>query len=1016
MRSERQTQNRVIKLFETLGYQYLGDKTNTTNRNLEASLLKTNLAKRGYNQQQIDAAITRFEKTIDNTSESLYQDNLATYKLLDYGVDIKLTKDANYDTIQLIDWQHTNNNHFAIAEEVTLNYAGKERRIDLVLYINGIAVAAIELKSCVNDIGEGIRQLISNQQKQFNQTFFNTIQLLIAASDTQGIKYGTTDTAEKLFMPWKTEVATTTAGCFLDQPLQQLCDKHVLLDIIKNCIVFDAGIKKLPRQHQYNAMHASKTKINNKVGGIIWHTQGSGKSILMIMLARWILANNPNARVLIVTDRNELDTQIESVMRNAGLVTSSEPSPRITSRNDLITKLEATTPHLLCALIHKFETTDLSGVTPNIKGDFYVLVDECHRTQGGKMNMQMKRWLPKAIFIGFSGTPLLKTEKETSVEVFGDYIHTYKYKQAVEDGIVLDLKYEARNVPQSITDKTQIDQYFEQKTQGLSLTQQHILKKRWATMEKLVSSKAPKERIIASILVDFDLKPRLNDGTGTAILVAGSVYDACEYYRLLQNTPLANKCGLITSYNPVATKQSTLADGSDEQYKYQTYTKYILKNNQKTEQYEEQQKKLFIKEPAKCKLLIVVYKLLTGFDAPSCTYLYLDKKIEDHNLFQAICRTNRLDGDDKEFGYIVDFKQMFEGISEAIAIYSSDELDTSDTTEPEDNNIKIKNYLEAGKQQLETTREQLKYLCEPVAEPKQSEQYISYFCGVNEVDLQDKQLLRTKFYQAVASFMRAYANVVTNIQDTSFTIAEIDYIKQEIKHYADMLTAVKLAAAEELDTKPYEQDMRHLLNTYVDASTAEILGDLNDNSLYNLVIATGIHEAIAKKFGDKLKQKNIAEGIINNIQQILVSKQHQDPAYYAKISEKLVELTQQQRESAEGYQQFLANAEQLINNINKPTQDYKLPNILTGKPEAIVIYNNLASIDYENYSCPNNTQEKAELAVAIDMIILDNKQHGWLGDQAKERMLKKNLYEKLQDATATEALFSIIKQQSRYTE
>ena len=672
MRSERQTQNRVIKLFETLGYQYLGDKTNTTNRNLEASLLKTNLAKRGYNQQQIDAAITRFEKTIDNTSESLYQDNLATYKLLDYGVDIKLTKDANYDTIQLIDWQHTNSNDFAIAEEVTLNYAGKERRIDLVLYINGIAVVAIELKSCVNDIGEGIRQLISNQQKQFNQTFFNTIQLLIAASDTQGIKYGTTDTAEKLFMPWKTEVATTTAGCFLDQPLQQLCDKHVLLDIIKNCIVFDAGIKKLPRQHQYNAMHASKTRINNQAGGIIWHTQGSGKSILMIMLARWILANNPNARVLIVTDRNELDTQIESVMRNAGLVTSSEPSPRITSRNDLITKLEATTPHLLCALIHKFETTDLSGVTPNIKGDFYVLVDECHRTQGGKMNMQMKRWLPKAIFIGFSGTPLLKTEKETSVEVFGDYIHTYKYKQAVEDGIVLDLKYEARNVPQSITDKTQIDQYFEQKTQGLSLTQQHILKKRWATMEKLVSSKAPKERIIASILVDFDLKPRLNDGTGTAILVASRVYDACEYYRLLQNTPLANKCGLITSYNPVATKQSTLADGSDEQYKYQTYKKYILTNNQTVEQYEEQQKKLFIKEPAKCKLLIVVYKLLTGFDAPSCTYLYLDKKIEDHNLFQAICRTNRLDGDDKEFGYIVDFKQILEGISEAIAIYSSD--------------------------------------------------------------------------------------------------------------------------------------------------------------------------------------------------------------------------------------------------------------------------------------------------------------------------------------------------------
>ena len=317
----------------------------------------------------------------------------------------------------------------------------------------------------------------------------------------------------------------------------------------------------------------------------------------------------------------------------------------------------------MCALIHKFDPADLKGPPPSVQGRIYVFVDECHRTQGGDMNKQMKRWLEGAIFIGFTGTPLLRNDKLMTRDVFGTYIHTYKFHEGVADGVILDLKYEARDVPQRLTSRSAIDQWFEQKTKGLNNFQKAVLRRRWATMEELMSAGERKQRIIADIIEDFSLKPRLNNDRGTAILVAPSIYDACHYHRLLQNTSFGQYCGIITSYEPLATAISKEPANSDERYKFDTYTA-LLRNvkprpgKTKSETYEEETKRRFIEEPANMKLLIVVSKLLTGFDAPSCTYIYLDNEIHDHDLFQAICRTNRLDGDDKDYGHIVDFKEL----------------------------------------------------------------------------------------------------------------------------------------------------------------------------------------------------------------------------------------------------------------------------------------------------------------------------------------------------------------------
>ena len=695
------TQRRVVEFFqEALGYAYLGHwQDRADNSNVENALLIDWLKRQGHDDRIITKALHELGKARAlSGSKTLYDANREVYDRLRYGVKVRPDVGEHTVTVWLIDWENPDNNDFAIAEEVTV--AGENtKRPDLVLYVNGIALGVLELKRSTVSVTEGIRQNLDSQKKEFIRPFYATVQMVMAGNDTEGLRYGVIETPEKYWLRWKErEAHPAAAENPLLRELSQLCGKERLLEIAHDFIVFDAGIKKICRHNQYFGVQAAQSRVKCREGGIIWHTQGSGKSLTMVWLAKWIREHvTGDGRVLIITDRTELDEQIEKVFKGV-----SEAIYRTKSGADLVRVLGAGDEWLTGSLIHKFgvsEEDDIDAFIKDIrshlpkgfhaKGEIFVFVDECHRTQSGKLHKAMKALLPDAMLIGFTGTPLLKDDKRRSIETFGPYIHTYKYDEAVGDGVVLDLRYEARDIDQNITSQAKIDQWFELKTRGMTAVAKAQLKQRWGTMRNVLSARDRLEKIVADILLDMERNDRLKSGRGNAMLVSSSIYSACRFFEMFQQTHLAGKCAVVTSYEPTPAdiKGEEAGEGLTEKLRqYGIYRKMLADHfnepkdtaMSKVERFEQEATKRFIDEPGQMKLLIVVDKLLTGFDAPPATYLYIDKPMQDHGLFQAICRVNRLDGEDKEYGYIIDYKDLFRSLEQSIQDYTGEAFDGYD--------------------------------------------------------------------------------------------------------------------------------------------------------------------------------------------------------------------------------------------------------------------------------------------------------------------------------------------------
>ena len=883
---EREAQDRVVRLLRQLGYDYLGNwKNRVGTSNIEMELLTTNLRARGYDDVLITKAVAQLKKAAAiGAGRDLYEANYAVYDLLRYGAKVARGVGEPHETVNFVDWDNLQANHFAVAEEVTV--VGQHvKRPDIVLYVNGIAVVTLELKRSVVAVSEGIRQTVGNQQPDFIRPFFTTVQLVMAGNDVEGLRYAVIDTPEKYWMAWKEASPIENP---LDRSLSQLCAKERLLEIVHDFTVFDKGIRKTCRHNQYFGVKAAQERVLRREGGIIWHTQGSGKSLTMVWLAKW-LREHLDARVLLITDRTELDEQIEGVFKGV-----HEVIYRTTSGADLFGTLNEEIQWLICSLVHKFRASG-AGRNPSVaedaflrelmaavpkdfapKGNIFVFVDEAHRTQSGVMHGAMKKLLPGAMFIGFTGTPLLKTDKKTTLEKFGGFIHTYKYDEAVADGVVLDLRYEARSIDQHLTSSAQVDKWFDTKTRGMTDLSRAALKKRWGTMQRVISAEPRTRQIVNDILMDMDTRPRLMDGRGNAILVCASIYQACTFYDLFSRTELRGKCAIVTSYQPqpVDISKENAGEGLTERLRqYEIYRRMLSDHfgepadtaMYKTEKFEKDVKKLFVDHPGQMRLLIVVDKLLTGFDAPPATYLYIDKKMRDHGLFQAICRVNRLDGDDKDYGYVIDYQDLFNSLRSAITDYTSDALDGYDKDDVEG---LLSDRLERAKEDLDETLEIVRALCEPVAPPKGTVQYQQFFCAVepgNARQLKANEQKRVDLYKAVSALTRCYGNIANEMEAAGYTAAEATAIRDEVAHYAAVRDEVRLGAGENIDFKQYEAGMRFLLDTYIQADASKVLTDFADAGLVQLIAQMGA--AALAKLPKRIRDNPdaVAETIANNV-------------------------------------------------------------------------------------------------------------------------------------------------------
>lgn len=1028
--AERKTQNRVLALFQDkagLNYAYLGDLHGQLNTNIMVDRLTawlTSAKGGGYSQVIAERAVSELVKATGNLQQGLYKANQNVYSLLKYGAKVRENPGAPDKTVYFIDWKHSQNNEFAVAEEVTIK-SGNERRPDIVVYVNGIALAVIELKKSTVSVSQGIRQNLSNQSEHFNKPFFSTIQFVMAGNTGEGLRYAAIETPEKYYLEWKNDAVNTVAQpqddvsldilekCKtlpnkLDWQLFSMFQKCRFLDLIHNFIVFDKGVKKVCRHNQFFGVKKAQIKLNRKQGGIIWHTQGSGKTLTMVWLSKWILAENPEARVLIITDRDELDEQMEKVYLGV-----NEQVYRTKSCDDLVKRLDKTEKRLICSLIHKFGVRtgsesseaqtkksveqfirELKAALPTdfkAKGDFVVFVDECHRTQSGLLHEAMKEILPNAIFIGFTGTPLLVKDRKTSIEVFAPgYIHTYKYDEAVADGVVLDLRYEARDIEQIITNQERIDQYFDMKTRGLNDAAKAKLKSKWGNMQKVYSSLKRLEVIAEDVITDFDIKNRLADGNGNAMLVADSIYSACKYYEVFQSRDF-RQCAIVTSFMPLAGNLRTEAEDAEEFKKFEVYTQML--NGQSTEDFEAEAKRKFIEEPAQMKLLIVVDKLLTGFDAPPCTYLYIDKSMHDHGLFQAICRVNRLDGEEKDFGYIVDYKQLFGDLANALSKYTAGAFEGYDAKDVEG---LIKDRLGEARKYLDATLEELEDLCGGVPAPRAEIDYIRYFCGEDGVGGIDDEFCsrsREKLYKLVNRLIRAYAGIKGEMEESGYTVAEQADIDKKVTFYTALKETIGNASGDFIDLKSYEADMRRLIDIYIKADDSRKIGEFDDFTLLDFVLAQG------EKLGGKGKEA-AAEAIENNIRKKIVEKILINPKYYEKMSAILDELIKARREGATAYEEMLSKYIELVKNAETPENNPRYPESIRYSGALRALFDNCGGDE--------------ALALALDKAVRESKQDGFRHNEFKERRIKQALYKVLKDKDEVEKVYNIVVEQGEY--
>ena len=1039
IKPERVTQNRAIALIldELPRYRYAGNLEDSENSNIREDVLRKYLKEKvGCSDVEIADAIRQLKAAAAcSTSDALYDKGLETYKILRNGLSVNRGYGETNRTISLINWEYPEENIFEIAEEVTVRRVTedlKHRRPDIVIYVNGIALVVLELKKVSVSVGEAIRQNLRNQKDGEICHFFTTVQLVMAGNESEGIMYAVTKTPQEFWLKWKEPTGDPckesrfTQAAFpnlMMRSLLQLLEPSRLLEIIHDCIIYDGGIKKVARPNQYFGLVAAKEHFRKNKSGIIWHSQGSGKSLTMIWLAQWIKEQGNNARIVIVTDRDELDKQIENGFKDVG-----EEPLRVYSGAELIQALQSPVgsfqrrskifdSSIICTLVHKFgvglhgENNDsvvvggkkakqspeecmeaiAASLPPDFKpkGKIVVFVDECHRTQGGILHKAMKKIMgDDVMMVGFTGTPLLKKSKLTSFEQFGSsWIHTYTFDEAVRDNVIRDLRYEARAVEQLLdpTDKESIDAIFDNKTANMTPRAKRALRDKWVTMQHVYSSDQRINKIVADICRDMMLLQPLDKGYANAMLVAGDIYQAFKYWAAFENTALRDKTTVVTSYDPAAAGTPSTGDSAtndEDSFKFETAKRMM--GERTSDKHEEWAKDSFVNRPAAMKLLIVVDKLLTGFDAPAATYLYIDKTMRDHDLFQAICRVNRnykdeSSGYNKEFGYIIDYKDLFNEITDAVNDYTNGAFAEFSKGEVEG---LLKNRLEQGKKDLDEALEKIEGICQNVKHPKNVDNFFDYFVfdqATTPIEEQQAQSLensnkREIFYNAVMTLVNRYLAIATQMTDAGYTVDEAKLIHAKVDDYANLRQAIMLRSGDTTDLKGYNAFMRQLLDQYIQAPRSELLAKLEDFSFLDVIDlnTNEDNDALIKEVDEELGgEPAAAETLSANARKYMVRKRDSNPDYYDKLSEQLNNLLEQMKQGTLSYKDALKQIIELMRNLRGNTNSYPAQFDTDGKR---ALYDNL------------NKDE--DLAMRVYNTIKSNAEVGFREHNARKRLLK----------------------------
>ena len=965
------SQRPAIEVLQKLGYKYISEEGNKNLRNniLTDVIFKDILAKKlneinsyEYKGEKYKFSASTIGQAIKDLNEDLVTGLISTnekiYDLLTLGKSyqenmVDGTK-RSFD-IKYIDFEHPENNDFYVTEEFSvLRMNGKNYATpDIVLFINGIPLAVIECKDSSIPIIQAISQNIRNQKPDYIPQLFKFIQIVMAANKNE-TKYATCGTPDKFWSTWNEQYVEkqnellnkTVIGRQVtkqDRDIISLFEKERFLELIKDFIIFEAGIKKICRYQQYFAVKAMLERIkHDKKGGVVWHTQGSGKSITMVYITKKLMEDKEiqNPRVVIVTDRVDLDKQIHKTFNRIGV-----EAARATTGNNLTELIKNEKIRVITTVVNKFETVVKSGVsveTPNT----FILVDEGHRTQYGEINRRMQEVFKGAIYISFTGTPIMKRDRNI-FDKFGGLIHKYSLDDALKDKAIVPLIYEGKMVDQEVS-KEAIDMRLDMLTRNLTPEQKMEVMKKWSRFEKVASSEQRLELIAWDIASNYNQTLK---GTGfNAMLACNKKIEAVKYYNIFRDEFSELEIAVVISPPDMREGEGSIDEDTNDIVK--KFYINAISNYKNEEEYEETIKSKFIN--GDIDILIVVDKLLTGFDAPKASTLYLDKQIKEHNLLQAIARVNRL-CDGKDYGYIVDYRGLLGELDKALTMYQEAGLE-------EFNEEDIKSsvyYIDTEINNMFEAYEKLKEIFKDIKNKNDLEEY--------EVLLEDEKI-RKEFYDKLCKF-GSMLGIILPSDQAYYKVGKekISALRKALAFYQKLRATVKLRYSETIDHKEYEAKMQKLLDNYVVAKEMMRITEPVD-----ITDAENFDKELEKMGTDRGK----ADSIRTRLTRTISEKSKEDPAYYKKCSTRIEETIEAYRNRRITDSEYLQKMQDIKEDFRKGNSGIVYPsNITTENSRAFygVIYDKLIPIMKENA----NIEEIGEIALTIQREIESKIKRDW---------------------------------------